>query len=73
MWKDFSESLEEAYLAFVFWALLVSLEECDDSYIERREFWEQLSHGWMQEYIYPYDDIFGVVQKSRERKMRIGR
>lgn len=69
----FSQSLEETYLAFVFWARLVYLEACDDYYIERREFWEQLSSGWMKEYIYPYDDIFGVVRKSPERKMRIGR
>lgn len=73
MWTAFSQSLEEAYLAFVYWGLLLSLDRCDDSYIERREFWEQLSLGWMQEYIWPYDDIYGVTRMSRERKMRIGR
>jgi hypothetical protein len=73
MWKDFSESFEEAFLAFVYWGLLLSLDGCDDSYIERREFWEQLSLGWMREYIWPYDDIYGVTRMSHERKMRIGR
>jgi hypothetical protein len=35
-----------------------------------REFWEALSIGWMQEYIYPYDDPYNITI-SPERKMRL--
>lgn len=72
MWNEFCESFVEAYLALVYWVVLLSLDRCDDSFIERREFWEQLSYGWMREYIWPYDDIYGATLKSRERKLRIG-
>lgn len=34
------------------------------------EFWESLSIGWMQEYIYPYDDAF-VISISPERRLRL--
>jgi hypothetical protein len=34
------------------------------------EFWESLSIGWMQEYIYPYDDPYNLTI-SPERKLRI--
>jgi len=34
------------------------------------EFWESLSIGWMQEYIYPYDDWY-QPSKSKERKLRL--
>jgi hypothetical protein len=34
------------------------------------EFWESLSIGWMQEYIYPYDDPYHL-KISSERKLRL--
>jgi len=36
------------------------------------DFWESLSYGWYQEYIYPYDDPFNIHIPSPERKLRIG-
>jgi hypothetical protein len=35
------------------------------------EFWESLSYGWYQEYIYPYDDPFLIHIPSPERKLRL--
>jgi len=35
------------------------------------DFWEALSYGWMQEYIFPYDDPFNRTI-SPERKLRLG-
>ena len=35
-------------------------------------FWEWLSMGWYDVYIYPYDDPFGVERVSYERKLRLG-
>ncbi len=35
------------------------------------EFWESLSIGWMQEYIYPYDDPYNLTI-SPERRLRLG-
>jgi hypothetical protein len=35
-----------------------------------REFWESLSIGWFQEYIYPYDDPYHL-NISPERKLRL--
>ena len=37
----------------------------------REEFWESLSMGWYDEYIYPYDDIYGVIPVSEERILRL--
>ena len=37
-----------------------------------QDFWEALSHGWMQEYIFPYDDPFNPTI-SPERKLRLGK
>jgi len=34
------------------------------------EFWESLSIGWFQEYIYPYDDPYHL-KISPERKLRL--
>jgi len=34
------------------------------------EFWESLSIGWFQEYIYPYDDPYNLTI-SPERKLRL--
>ncbi len=36
------------------------------------EFWEGLSLGWYDQYIYPYDDIFYGHKPSPERKLRLG-
>lgn len=36
-----------------------------------REFWEELNYGWYAEYIYPYDDPYGINMTSPERKLRI--
>lgn len=35
------------------------------------EFWESLSIGWMQQYIYDYDDPYNITI-SPERKLRLG-
>jgi hypothetical protein len=35
------------------------------------EFWESLSIGWFQEYIYPYDDPYNITI-SPERRLRLG-
>ena len=35
-----------------------------------REFWESLSIGWFQEYIYPYDDPYHL-NISPERRLRL--
>jgi len=37
------------------------------------DFWESLSYGWCQEYIYPYDDPFQIHIPSPERKLRLGK
>ena len=34
------------------------------------EFWEALSSGWYDDYIYPYDDSYNITI-SPERKLRI--
>ena len=35
------------------------------------EFWEALSSGWYDDYIYPYDDAFQIHIPSPERKLRL--
>ena len=45
------------------WALTNEFPDC---------FWEWLSMGWYDEYIYPYDDPYGVERVSYERKLRLG-
>ena len=43
-----------------------------DCYVDGdyREFWEALSSGWYDEYIYPYDDwYFPII--SKERRLRL--
>jgi hypothetical protein len=37
----------------------------NDSY-----FWEVISNGWYNEYIYPYDDLY-IPTISKERKLRL--
>ena len=44
----------------------------EDTKYSRIEFWEVLSDGWMNTYIYPYDDPFNWYI-SKERTMRIGK
>lgn len=34
------------------------------------DFWEEISNGWYQEYIYPYDDLY-IPTISVERKLRL--
>jgi hypothetical protein len=46
--------------------------EMNDYKSSRIEFWEVLSDGWMNIYIYPYDDPFNR-NISKERKLRIGK
>jgi len=36
------------------------------------EFWEALSSGWYNEYIYPYDDLYHP-HLSDERVLRLGK
>ena len=36
------------------------------------EFWEGLSMGWYDDYIYPYDDVFYGHIPSPERKLMLG-
>jgi hypothetical protein len=36
------------------------------------DFWEALSYGWYQEYIYPYDDLYHP-KLSDERVLRLGK
>ena len=38
--------------------------ECD------KDFWEELSIGWYQEYISPYDDFYNAII-SKERRLRL--
>ena len=45
--------------------------ECYDDG-DYREFWEALSSGWYDEYIYPYDDVFYGHIPSPERRLRLG-
>jgi hypothetical protein len=52
------------------WRNFLSAWDCYDAG-DYSEFWETLSMGWMDEYIYPYDDWFNPTI-SRERKLRLG-
>jgi len=36
-----------------------------------REFFQELNYGWYAMNIYPYDDPYGVVKISSERKLRL--
>lgn len=51
--------------------ILYILDCYDDSDVYPNDFWEALSAGWMEEYIYPYDDIYNR-HLSDERKLRLG-
>lgn len=54
-----------------FLTALECYDEMNDYEYSRIEFWEILSLGWMDTYIYPYDDPFNR-SISKERTMRIG-
>lgn len=77
MWiriDKFLDGFSGLSLAFEWWRDLLSIPKSSDSLIEYVDFWEELNSGWMQEYIWPYDDIFGVSKRpSEQRKLRLGR
>jgi hypothetical protein len=64
--------LENFSIAFTFWRYLLETPQGCDYLCERAEFWEDLSYGWMKEYIWPYDDLYSSTP-SAERKLRLGR
>ncbi len=72
MWNSFLAGLEGLSVAFGWWRFLLRLPQSCDYSIERVEFWEELSYGWMKEYIWPYDDWY-EPRVSAERKLRLGR
>jgi hypothetical protein len=59
-------------VAFGWWCFLLRLPKSCDYLCERAELWEELSAGWMQEYIWPYDDWYNPTV-SPQRKLRLGR
>jgi hypothetical protein len=63
---------ENFSIAFTFWRYLLETPQGCDYLCERAEFWEDLSYGWMKEYIWPYDDLYSFTP-SAERKLRLGR
>lgn len=66
------EGLEGLALAFVWWRALLSIPRSSDYLCEYVDFWEELNSGWMNTYIYPYDDLYHPTL-SDERKLRLGR
>lgn len=69
----FWENFEALGLVLELWRRLLLAPAGSGSEVRARwDFWEELNYGWMREYVWPYDDIFGVVLVSRERKLRIG-
>ena len=75
MWRkmeEFSEGFSEASLAFEWWRALLSIPRSSDYLCEYVDFWEELNSGWMNTYIYPYDDLYHPTL-SDERKLRLGR
>lgn len=70
MWKSLLENFSQPALALVLWLDLLSLPF---SRLEHSDFWEELSAGWMRDYVWPYDDIYGVSRHpSPERILRLG-
>jgi hypothetical protein len=61
-WKDFLDGFRN----------VLYILDCYDDGDEwgYGEFWESLSIGWFQEYIYPYDDPYNLTI-SPERKLRL--
>jgi hypothetical protein len=74
MWtrESFWRSFEEVSLALEWWRALLSVPSSSDFLCEYVDFWEELSVGWMREYIWPYDDMYNPTV-SHERKLRLGR
>jgi hypothetical protein len=64
--------LENFSIAFTFWRYLLETPQGCDYLCEYADFWEDLSYGWMKEYIWPYDDLY-THTPSAERKLRLGR
>lgn len=63
---------ESFQIAFTFWKYLLQTPQGYDFLCEQADFWEELSYGWMKEYIWPYDDIY-TPTVSTQRKLRLGR
>jgi hypothetical protein len=72
MWTSFSQGFEGLVVAFGWWRFLLRLPQSCDCSTECVELWEELSAGWMSEYIWPYDDWY-EPRVSKERKLRLGR
>lgn len=75
MWsrmEEFSEGFSEVSLAFEWWWALLSIPRSSDYLCEYVDFWEELSKGWMREYVWPYDDWHSPTP-SPQRKLRLGR
>lgn len=72
LWTDFCDGFEGLALALGWWRFLLRLPQSCDYSTERAELWEELSCGWMREYIWPYDDMYNPTV-SPERKLRLGR
>ncbi len=72
LWNDFWQSFEGLALAFEWWQALLSIPQSSDYLCEYVDFWEELNHGWMREYIWPYDDMYNPTV-SDARKLRLGR
>lgn len=68
-----NQSLMTFELAFDLWRGVLMCDSCTPGYKQllSREFWEELNYGWYAEYIYPYDDPYGIKMVSPERKLRI--
>lgn len=66
-------SLMQVEMAHDLWQGVMRSHGCTPSYqtLLSREFWEELNYGWYAEYIYPYDDPYGVMMISPERKLRL--
>lgn len=75
MWRKtdrFLGGFEGFAVAFMWWRFLLRLPQSCDCSVEQVELWEELSAGWMQEYIWPYDDWYNPTV-SPQRKLRLGR
>ena len=75
MWRKtdrFLDGFEGLAVAFGWWRFLLRLPQSCDCSVEQVELWEELSAGWMQEYIWPYDDMYNPTV-SPQRKLRLGR
>jgi hypothetical protein len=64
--------LESFGIALTFWRYLLGTPQGCDYLCEQADFWEELSYGWMKEYIWPYDDMYNSTV-SPQRKLRLGR